>query len=51
MLKVDGDKTARHRTMELVKLSLSCIAYINRQNADASILLMQNRDAILRLCM
>lgn len=40
MLKLEGDKCARQRTMDLIRLSLSCIAYINRQNVDAALMLI-----------
>ena len=35
-----SDKSTRHRQMELTKLSLSCLAYINRQNSQAALLLL-----------
>lgn len=40
MLKVEGDKSTRQKIMDLIKISLSSIAYINRQNADAALLLV-----------
>lgn len=46
-----NDKTVKHRHMELVKLSLSCLAYINRQNAEAAALLIQHREALVNLCL
>ena len=30
LLRVDGDKTTRFRVLQLIKISLSCLAYINR---------------------
>ena len=46
-----SDKAVKHRHMELVKLSLSCLAYINRQHAEAAALLIQHREAIVNLCL
>ena len=50
MIKDEGNKTAKNRSKELTKLSLSCLAYINRQDPDAAMLLIQNREGLLRLC-
>ena len=43
MLKDDGNKSLRHKNMELSKLSLACLANINRQNSEAAMLLIQYR--------
>ncbi len=37
------EKATRHRHMELMRMALSCLAYVNRQSADAAVLLMQHR--------
>jgi hypothetical protein len=50
MLKTEVDRAARKRGMELAKLSLSILSYINRQNSEAAGLLLEHREAILRLC-
>lgn len=44
------EKSTRHRHMELMRMSLSCLAYVNRQNADAAILLMQHRESLIAFC-
>jgi hypothetical protein len=46
-----NDKVIKHRHLELLKLSLSCLAYINRQNPEAAALLIQHRDTIVNLCL
>ena len=51
MMPVEGNTVAKERILELIKLSLSIIAYINRQNQEAAILLIDNRESMLRLCM
>ena len=50
MAKDEEDRMAKHRSMELVKLSLACLGLINRQNQEASMLLIHHRESILRLC-
>ncbi len=45
------DKITRHRQMELTKLSLSCLAYVNRQNPQAALLLLLHRNKIIELCL
>jgi len=32
-------------------MSLSCLAYINRQSPDAAALLMQHRESLIGLCL
>lgn len=51
MLPVEGDRIGRRRGLELIKLSLSCMAYINRQNPEAAALLVQNREQLLKICL
>jgi hypothetical protein len=46
-----NDKSTRRRHMELMKMSLSCLAYINRQSPDAAALLVQHRDSLVNLCL
>jgi hypothetical protein len=48
----DGkEKNSKHRHMELLKMSLSCLAYVNRQSTDAAILLMQHRESLIAFCL
>jgi len=47
----EGDKRAQYRHLELTKLSLSCLAYINRENSEAASILIQNRDSMVKLCL
>ena len=46
-----NSENSQRRHMELFKMSLSCLAYINRQSADAAGLLIQHREKLIALCL
>lgn len=48
---IGKEKSSRRRYMELMRMSLSCLAYVNRQSADAAILLMQHRESLIGFCL
>lgn len=45
------DRSAKRRHMELMKMALSCLAYVNRQNPEAATLMVQHRAALVNLCL
>lgn len=51
MLPLNGEKTAKHRSLELCKIAFASLAYINRENKEAALLLLQNKESLLKLCM
>jgi hypothetical protein len=45
------ERGSRHRQMELMRMALSCLAYINRQSTEAAGVLLQHRDSLVGLCL